>query len=168
MQMRVLSVIQSTPCLRGTCQVPQRLPDALEILCSPCTSRRATRRLGHVRLCFRAFTPPWLCLLRLSTPTLLSGGPTPGLVHDSPVWRRYACTSTAPGRAARYTPAKLNLKGRASRPRGCRCKRTRRASAPRAVQSSFVPRRSFPRGLEPVGPGWGVCVSALRAFPGLS
>lgn len=60
------------------------------------------------------------------------------------------------------TPTELNLKRRATRARGHRCKRTRRSSA----HVPFIPRGIFPRGLEPEGPGWEMCVSALRVFAG--
>lgn len=31
---------------------------------------------------------------------------------------------------------------------------------------AFIPWGIFPRGLEPEGPGWEMCVSALRVFAG--
>lgn len=161
------AVVQSTACLRDTFQVPRGMPDAPEMLCSSHTSsvpRRAVTRdafplprcpstpspLGQV-------TPPFpytalrrepvrTCVFRLGSRGCCSGTCLPP--------RRLAGSLS--------TPTELNLKRRATRARGHRCKRTRRSSA----HVPFIPRGIFPRGLEPEGPGWEMCVSALRVFAG--
>lgn len=177
------AVIQSTACLRDTSQVPRAMPDALDMLFSSHTSsvpRRArdTRRVSasalpvypHLALRWSESRPcpRFPSPVRQVTPPF----PYPALRRE-PVrmcvfclGSRGCCSGTClpPRRLAGSlnTPNELNLKRRATRAQGHRCKRTRRSSA----HVPFIPRGVFLRGLEPEGPGWETCVSALRVFAG--
>lgn len=178
------AVIQSTARLRDTSQVPRGMPDAPEMLCSSHTSsvprRAVTRDAFPLPRC--PSTPTPLALWwpksrpcpRFPSPLgqVTPPFPYPALRQEpvrTCVFRlgsRGCCSGTClpPRRLAGSlsTPTELNLKRRATRARGHRCKRTRRSSA----HVLFIPRGIFPRGLEPEGPGWEMCVSALRVFAG--
>lgn len=164
--MRVMSssrplVCGTRPKSPGGCPTPRRC--CARPTCRPCPAEPLTRDAFPLPRCpstpspLGQVTPPFpyttlrrepvrTCVFRLGSRGCCSGTCLPP--------RRLA--------GSLNTPTELNLKRRATRARGHRCKRTRRSSA----HVPFIPRGIFPRGLEPEGPGWEMCVSALRVFAG--